>query len=108
MLVMLVEKHTRNACSLCDPSNHADRGVPAQDAIVRTSLCLMMMKAFPRRNGCGDPKQADGNYSGQVGLSPQVSICPPLPRPPSNGHFTPQPEQSDYLANKAWQWQEDI
>ncbi|MBW0565605.1 hypothetical protein O181_105320 [Austropuccinia psidii MF-1] len=28
--------------------------------------------------------------------------------PPSNCHFTPQPEQSDYLANEGWQWQGDI
>ncbi|MBW0588239.1 hypothetical protein O181_127954 [Austropuccinia psidii MF-1] len=37
-----------------------------------------------------------------------ISPFPPPPRPPSNGHFTPQPEQSDYLAAEGWRWQEDI
>ncbi|MBW0478963.1 hypothetical protein O181_018678 [Austropuccinia psidii MF-1] len=37
-------------------------------------------------------------------LSPQVLICPP----PSNGHFTPQPERSDYPANEGWQLQDEI
>ncbi|MBW0492493.1 hypothetical protein O181_032208 [Austropuccinia psidii MF-1] len=68
-----------------------------------------MMKAFPSGNGPWDPKQEDGNNYGQLAKSPQVLICPPPPpRPPSNGHFTPQPERIDYLANEGWQWQEDI
>ncbi|MBW0487970.1 hypothetical protein O181_027685 [Austropuccinia psidii MF-1] len=37
-----------------------------------------------------------------------INLSTPPPRPPSNGHFTPQPEQSDYPANEGWQWQEDI
>ncbi|MBW0554108.1 hypothetical protein O181_093823 [Austropuccinia psidii MF-1] len=69
MLVMLADKHTRNSCSLCNPSNHAARGVPAQDALPRTPLWLMMMKAFPSGNGRWDPKQADRNNSGQLALS---------------------------------------
>ncbi|MBW0487580.1 hypothetical protein O181_027295 [Austropuccinia psidii MF-1] len=28
--------------------------------------------------------------------------------PPSDGHFTRRPEQSDYPANEGWKWQEDI
>ncbi|MBW0480812.1 hypothetical protein O181_020527 [Austropuccinia psidii MF-1] len=77
MLVMLANKHTKNACLLCDASNHTARGVPTQDALVRTTLWLTMMKAFPSGNGLCDPKQEDGNDSG--GLSPfhLVSICPP-------------------------------
>ncbi|MBW0510824.1 hypothetical protein O181_050539 [Austropuccinia psidii MF-1] len=71
MLVMLANKHARNACLVSDPSDCTARGVPAQDALTRTPL------------------------------------CPPL-RPPSDGHFTPQPEGSDYPANEGWQWQEDI
>ncbi|MBW0555771.1 hypothetical protein O181_095486 [Austropuccinia psidii MF-1] len=35
-------------------------------------------------------------------------LSTPPPRPPSNGHFTPQPEQSDYVANEGWRWREDI
>ncbi|MBW0582427.1 hypothetical protein O181_122142 [Austropuccinia psidii MF-1] len=29
-------------------------------------------------------------------------ICPPPLMPPSNGHFTPRPELSDYPANEGW------
>ncbi|MBW0480642.1 hypothetical protein O181_020357 [Austropuccinia psidii MF-1] len=75
-LVMLANKHTKNSCSLCDHSNHTDRGVPAQDALVRTSFWLKMMKAFPSRNGLPDPKLADGKASTQLGLCPQVLIFP--------------------------------
>ncbi|MBW0475543.1 hypothetical protein O181_015258 [Austropuccinia psidii MF-1] len=76
-LVMLSDKHTRNACLLSDPSSHAARGVPDQDALVGTPLWLTMMKAFPSRNGFLNPKQEDGNNSGQLAQSPQVLICPP-------------------------------
>ncbi|MBW0539372.1 hypothetical protein O181_079087 [Austropuccinia psidii MF-1] len=78
MLVMLADKHTRNACLLSDPSDHVARGVYNQDALVRTPLWSTMIKAFPSRNGHQDPKQGDGNDSGQLAQSPQVSICPPL------------------------------
>ncbi|MBW0593955.1 hypothetical protein O181_133670, partial [Austropuccinia psidii MF-1] len=37
-----------------------------------------------------------------------IDLSTPPPRPPSNGHFTPQPEQSDYPANDGWRWREDI
>ncbi|MBW0569008.1 hypothetical protein O181_108723 [Austropuccinia psidii MF-1] len=37
-----------------------------------------------------------------------VDLSNPPPRPPSNGHFTPQLEQCHYLDNEGWQWQEDI
>ncbi|MBW0495864.1 hypothetical protein O181_035579 [Austropuccinia psidii MF-1] len=74
---MLSNKHTKNSCSLCDPSNHAARGVPAQDTLVRTPWWLQMMKAFCSRNGFWDSKQEDGNASGQLALCPRVSICPP-------------------------------
>ncbi|MBW0481607.1 hypothetical protein O181_021322 [Austropuccinia psidii MF-1] len=74
---MLSNKHTINAHLFSDPSNHTPRGVPNQDALTRTPLWSTMMKAFPRGNGCQDPKQAAGNDSGQLAQSPQVSICPP-------------------------------
>ncbi|MBW0471803.1 hypothetical protein O181_011518 [Austropuccinia psidii MF-1] len=77
MLVMLADKHTRNCCLLSDPSDNRVRGVPTQDALARTTLWSMMMKAFPSRNGCWDAKKADGNASGQLAPFPQVSICPP-------------------------------
>ncbi|MBW0509906.1 hypothetical protein O181_049621 [Austropuccinia psidii MF-1] len=79
---MLSNKHTRNASLLCDPSDHLDRGLPAQDAVVKTPLWSTMMKAFSSRNGRKDPKKAYRNHSGQLSLSPQVLIFPP----PLQGH----------------------
>ncbi|MBW0584460.1 hypothetical protein O181_124175 [Austropuccinia psidii MF-1] len=58
---ILANKHTRNSCLLSNPSNHVDRGVPAQDTLARTPLWSTMMKVFPSGNGHWDPKQADGN-----------------------------------------------
>ncbi|MBW0564372.1 hypothetical protein O181_104087 [Austropuccinia psidii MF-1] len=37
-----------------------------------------------------------------------INLSTPPPRPPTNGHFTPPLERSDYPANEGWQWQEDI
>ncbi|MBW0572889.1 hypothetical protein O181_112604 [Austropuccinia psidii MF-1] len=73
---MLADKNTRNACLLSDPSDHAARGAPNQDAVVRTPLWSTMMKVFLSGNGHWDPKQADRNNSGQLALSLPVSICP--------------------------------
>ncbi|MBW0525305.1 hypothetical protein O181_065020 [Austropuccinia psidii MF-1] len=109
MLVMLADKHTRNSHLLSDTSDHTARGVPAQDALVRTPFWSTMIKVFPSGNGHQDPKQANGNNSGQLALYLLVLfLSTPLPRPPSDGHFTPQPELSDYPADEGWQWQEDI
>ncbi|MBW0583983.1 hypothetical protein O181_123698, partial [Austropuccinia psidii MF-1] len=77
MLVMLADKHTRNAHSLSKTSDHVARGVPDQDTLARTSLWSTMMRAFPSGNGRRDPKQAYRNASRQLAQSPQVSICPP-------------------------------
>ncbi|MBW0570806.1 hypothetical protein O181_110521, partial [Austropuccinia psidii MF-1] len=88
---MLADKHTRNVRSLSPPSNHAARGVPTQDSLVRTPLWSAMMKPYPSPNGHQDPKQADGNDSGLLALSPQVSIFPP----PSNEQNPPNPPQKD-------------
>ncbi|MBW0491943.1 hypothetical protein O181_031658 [Austropuccinia psidii MF-1] len=37
-----------------------------------------------------------------------IDLSTPPRKPPSNGHFTPQPEQSDYPADKGWRWPKDI
>ncbi|MBW0559936.1 hypothetical protein O181_099651 [Austropuccinia psidii MF-1] len=74
---MLADKHTRNACLLSNPYDQAARGVPNQDTLVRTPLWLTIMKKFPSGNGTWDPKQAEGNDSGQLAQSSQVLICPP-------------------------------
>ncbi|MBW0573223.1 hypothetical protein O181_112938 [Austropuccinia psidii MF-1] len=89
MLVMLANKHTRNARFLSDPSDHGARGVPAQDALARTPLWSTMMRVFQSGNEPWDPKNVDGNDSRQLALSPQALICPPPPTPPSKSHFTP-------------------
>ncbi|MBW0591473.1 hypothetical protein O181_131188 [Austropuccinia psidii MF-1] len=74
---MLANKHTRNVCLLSDPSDHEARGVLVQDTLARTPLWSTMMKPYLSTNGHRDPKQADGNNSGQLALSSQVSISPP-------------------------------
>ncbi|MBW0559733.1 hypothetical protein O181_099448, partial [Austropuccinia psidii MF-1] len=74
---MLADKHTINVHLLSAPSNHAARGFLAQDALARTPLWSTMMKPYPSANGHQDLKQASGNDSGQLALSPQASICPP-------------------------------
>ncbi|MBW0580354.1 hypothetical protein O181_120069 [Austropuccinia psidii MF-1] len=90
MLVMLANKHTRNACLLSGPSDYVARGAPAPDALARTPLWSTMMKVFLRGNGHWDPKQGKANDSGKLALSLPVLICPPPPpKPPSNGHLTP-------------------
>ncbi|MBW0466836.1 hypothetical protein O181_006551, partial [Austropuccinia psidii MF-1] len=76
-LVMLARKHTRNVFSLSAPSDHAARGVLTHDALARTPLWSTMMKPYPSTHGHQDPKQADGNDTRRLALSPQVSICPP-------------------------------
>ncbi|MBW0520201.1 hypothetical protein O181_059916 [Austropuccinia psidii MF-1] len=74
---MLANKHTRNVCSLSAPLNHKARGVLAQDGLARTPLWSTMMKRYPSTNGHRDLKQADGNNSGRLALSPMALICPP-------------------------------
>ncbi|MBW0552865.1 hypothetical protein O181_092580, partial [Austropuccinia psidii MF-1] len=78
---MLSDKHTRNVRSLAAPSNHEARGVLAQDALARTPLCP---------------------------VPSSINLSTPPPRPPSDGHFTPRPERSDYPADEGWRWKEDI
>ncbi|MBW0523845.1 hypothetical protein O181_063560 [Austropuccinia psidii MF-1] len=99
MLLMLADKHTRNAFSFSDPSNHVARGVPKQDTLMKTPLWSTMMKAFSSRNGCRDPKQADRNDSGQLPQSPQVSICPP----PLLGHYLMVTSLLDWSEVIIWQ-----
>ncbi|MBW0540731.1 hypothetical protein O181_080446 [Austropuccinia psidii MF-1] len=77
MLVMLANKNTRNAHLLCKPSNHVARGVPTQDALLRTSLWSTVMKEFLSGNGLHNPKLAEGNDSRQLAWCPQVLTCPP-------------------------------
>ncbi|MBW0525054.1 hypothetical protein O181_064769 [Austropuccinia psidii MF-1] len=80
---------TTNACDTCQqahkkcsslstPSNHAARGVPAEDALARNPLWSTMMKPYASVNGHREAKQADGNNSRRLTLSLQVLICPPL------------------------------
>ncbi|MBW0514776.1 hypothetical protein O181_054491 [Austropuccinia psidii MF-1] len=41
-------------------------------------------------------------------VTSSIDLFTPPPRPPSDGHFTPQPEKTDYPANEGWRWREDI
>ncbi|MBW0506012.1 hypothetical protein O181_045727 [Austropuccinia psidii MF-1] len=74
MRVMLTNKHTKNACLLCNTSNHTARGVPEQEALVRTPPLSTMMKAFPSGSGCCNTKQADRNICRQLAWCPQFSF----------------------------------
>ncbi|MBW0559546.1 hypothetical protein O181_099261 [Austropuccinia psidii MF-1] len=69
MLVMLSNKHTRNAPFLSNPSNHASRGVPDQHAIVRTPFWSTMMKAFPSGNGCREQFRTISPVPSSINLS---------------------------------------
>ncbi|MBW0586237.1 hypothetical protein O181_125952, partial [Austropuccinia psidii MF-1] len=71
---MLANKHTRNVCLLSAPSDHEARGVLAQDALARTLLWPTMLKPYPSANGHRDLKQADGNNSGRLALSPPPMV----------------------------------
>ncbi|MBW0554556.1 hypothetical protein O181_094271 [Austropuccinia psidii MF-1] len=73
----VIRPHTRNSCLLSAPSDHAARGVLAQDALARTPLWSTIMKPYPSANGHQDPKQAHRNNSAELALSLQVLICPP-------------------------------
>ncbi|MBW0583282.1 hypothetical protein O181_122997, partial [Austropuccinia psidii MF-1] len=101
-LVMLANKHTRNVRSLSAPSNHEARGVLSQDALARTPLWSTMMKQYPSPNGDRERFRTISPVPSSIDLST------PPPRPPSDGHFTPRPERSDYPANEGWRWKEDI
>ncbi|MBW0564932.1 hypothetical protein O181_104647 [Austropuccinia psidii MF-1] len=81
-LVMLSDKHTRNAHLWCNPSDHMAGEVWAQDVLVRTPLWLTMMKALLRGHGLHDHKLEDGSAAGSLALCPQVLIFPP----PLQGH----------------------
>ncbi|MBW0571672.1 hypothetical protein O181_111387 [Austropuccinia psidii MF-1] len=59
MLVMLSDKHTRNACLLSDPSDHMARGVPDQEAVVITPL--------PTSDGHFTPKLEQSDYPTKKG-----------------------------------------
>ncbi|MBW0505416.1 hypothetical protein O181_045131 [Austropuccinia psidii MF-1] len=60
MLVMLSDKHTRNACLFSNPSDHMAKGVPSQNTLTRTPLWLTMMKVFPRGNAPRTPNRPAG------------------------------------------------
>ncbi|MBW0522838.1 hypothetical protein O181_062553 [Austropuccinia psidii MF-1] len=66
-----------SVCLLSAPSNHEARGVLSQDTLASTPLWSTMMKPYPSANGHWDLKQANGNDSRQLALSPQALICPP-------------------------------
>ncbi|MBW0462884.1 hypothetical protein O181_002599 [Austropuccinia psidii MF-1] len=100
MLVILPDKHTRNACLLSDPSNHISRGVPDQEALVRTPLWSTMMKAFPSGNGRRDPKPPVPSKQKQQNPQRKDSPIPSLPREQTLRQLTPGPSGT--------QWSEDL
>ncbi|MBW0557190.1 hypothetical protein O181_096905, partial [Austropuccinia psidii MF-1] len=103
-LVMLADKHTRNVCLLSAPSDNKARGVLAQDALARTPFWSTMKEPYPSANGHRDLKQANGNDSGQLALSPQASIFPP----PLLGDYPMQTPQQPTPAPSGTQWSEEL
>ncbi|MBW0478623.1 hypothetical protein O181_018338 [Austropuccinia psidii MF-1] len=101
-----------NACDACQQAH---------------KKCLFVVQPFRPRRPCKDSFVVDNDESipeQECTPGPQTSrwkrfwtispvpssidLSTPPPRPPSNGHFTPRLEQSDYPADEGWQWQEDI
>ncbi|MBW0558299.1 hypothetical protein O181_098014 [Austropuccinia psidii MF-1] len=85
MLVMLANKHTRNAHLLSDPSNHDARGVPNKDSFV-----VYNDESIPKCELTPGPQT--GRQAQFWTISPvpsSIDFSTPPPRPPSNGHFTP-------------------
>ncbi|MBW0574909.1 hypothetical protein O181_114624 [Austropuccinia psidii MF-1] len=104
MLVMLANNHIKDAFLLCNPSDHVARGVPAQDTLVVDND-----ESIPKQEWMPQTQTGRGEFFCMISPVPSnIDLSTPPPRPPSNGHLTPQPERSDYLANGGWQWQEDI
>ncbi|MBW0570033.1 hypothetical protein O181_109748 [Austropuccinia psidii MF-1] len=69
------QAHKKCLLVFCPFQPRGQRSSP-QDALTRTPLWSTMMKPYPSANGHRDPKQANGNDSGQLDLSPQVLIFP--------------------------------
>ncbi|MBW0588924.1 hypothetical protein O181_128639 [Austropuccinia psidii MF-1] len=84
------------------------RGVLAQDALARTPLWSTMMKQYPSANRHRYLKLRREQFRTISPVPSSIDLSTPPPRPPSDGHFTPRPEQSDYLADEGWRWKEDI
>ncbi|MBW0504113.1 hypothetical protein O181_043828 [Austropuccinia psidii MF-1] len=66
-------------------------------------------ESIPKREWMQGPQTGRQEQFQTISPHPSsIDLSTPPPRPPSNGHFTPRPERSDYTANEGWQWQEEI
>ncbi|MBW0577985.1 hypothetical protein O181_117700, partial [Austropuccinia psidii MF-1] len=85
-LVMLADKHTRNDSFVVDD-----------------------YEAISKREWTPGPQAGRQEQFWTISPVPSsIDLSTPPPRPPSDGHFTPRPERSDYPANEGWRWKEDI
>ncbi|MBW0569945.1 hypothetical protein O181_109660, partial [Austropuccinia psidii MF-1] len=95
-------------CTLKGPHNHPPASShprhPRKDSFVVNND-----ETISKRKWTPGPQAGQREQLWTISPVPSsINLSTPPPRPPSNGHFTPQPEQSDYLADEGWQWREDI
>ncbi|MBW0549436.1 hypothetical protein O181_089151 [Austropuccinia psidii MF-1] len=65
-------------------------------------------KSIHERKWTLRPQTGKQEHFGTISPVPlSIDLCT-SPRPPSNGHFTPLWEQTDYLDDEGWQWKEEI
>ncbi|MBW0467734.1 hypothetical protein O181_007449 [Austropuccinia psidii MF-1] len=102
MLVILADKHTENV-----PSLHSQRSshtrCPCED-----SFAVGNDEGITKRKWTPGPQTSRRECFCTISPVPsRIDLYPP-PRSPSNGHFTPLLEKSDYPADEGWQWQAEI
>ncbi|MBW0561571.1 hypothetical protein O181_101286 [Austropuccinia psidii MF-1] len=84
MLVMLSDKHTRNACSLSDQRSSQPRH-PCEDSFV-----VKDDESIPKKEWTPGPQTGRGEQFRMISPVPSsTDLSTPPPRPPSDGHFTP-------------------
>ncbi|MBW0514293.1 hypothetical protein O181_054008 [Austropuccinia psidii MF-1] len=80
-----------------------------EEFLPKDSFVVDNDESIPKREWTPGPQTGQQEQFETISPVPSsINLSTPLPRPPSNGHFTPQLEQSDYPANEGWRWQEDI
>ncbi|MBW0578932.1 hypothetical protein O181_118647, partial [Austropuccinia psidii MF-1] len=96
---------------------HTKQGVPCICSSTTTNACDACRQEHKKCSFVFRPFRPRGQRSSHPRRPHKDSFVPchlkhrfvhPPPRPPSNVHFTPRPEQSDYPANEGWRWKEDI
>ncbi|MBW0500294.1 hypothetical protein O181_040009 [Austropuccinia psidii MF-1] len=81
----------------------------ATKTLLEDSFVVNDYESIPKREWMPGPKTGRHELLWTISPVPSsIDLCTPPPRPPSDGHFTPQLEQSDYPADEGWRCGEDI